>query len=55
MNRIKLGLCFCALAILVTACGQRGPLILPEPETKPAVQPAPAEEQEKKDEENSGT
>jgi predicted small lipoprotein YifL len=55
MNSIKLLLFFCVLAVLVAACGQRGPLFLPEPETKPEVQPATTDEQEKKNEENSGT
>jgi predicted small lipoprotein YifL len=55
MNSIKLLLFFCALTVLVAACGQRGPLFLPEPETKPEVQPATTDEQEKKNEENSGT
>jgi len=55
MKRIKLLLFFCALAILATACGQRGPLFLPEPGTRQEAPPAPTDEEKKKDEENSGT
>jgi predicted small lipoprotein YifL len=55
MNRIKLLLFFCALAVLATACGQRGPLYLPEPETRQDAPPATTDTEEKKNEENSGT
>jgi len=49
MSRTKLLLVLCVLALLVSACGQRGPLFLPDPDPGPAT----TEEQEEKSEENS--
>lgn len=51
MKKTRITLLICAFALLVAACGQRGPLYLPEP-----TQQAPAaEEKEEKDEETPGT
>jgi len=51
MNKLKTLLLLCVLALFVAACGQRGPLYLPEPGPD---QPAP-EENEENDEETPGT
>jgi predicted small lipoprotein YifL len=50
MDKNRIPLLMCALALLVAACGQRGPLYLPEP----AQEEAAAEEKEEKNEETSG-
>jgi predicted small lipoprotein YifL len=50
MKKSRILLLICAFALLVAACGQRGPLYLPEP-----TQEAPAaEEKEDNNEETSG-
>jgi len=47
MKKTRILLLICAFALLVAACGQRGPLYLPEPvQEKPA-----ADENEENDEE----
>jgi len=50
MNKTRILLLLCTFALFVAACGQRGPLYLPEP-GQPESQ---AEENEKKDEKTSG-
>jgi predicted small lipoprotein YifL len=55
MKRIKLLLFFCALAVLAAACGQRGPLFLPEPENRQEAPPTTTQEEDKKNEKDSGT
>jgi predicted small lipoprotein YifL len=51
MNRTKSALLLCVFLLFVAACGQHGPLYLPEP----APEPSPTEENEEKNEETPGT
>ena len=52
MKKTRILLLLCAFALFVAACGQRGPLYLPEP----GQQKSQAEEEgEEKDEKTSGT
>lgn len=41
MIRFKLVLFCCAFALLIAACGQRGPLFLPDPEIKSEITEEP--------------
>jgi predicted small lipoprotein YifL len=50
MKKSRILLLLCAFALLVTACGQRGPLFLPEP----AQEKPTAEENEESNEETPG-
>lgn len=48
--------CLLAMALLLGACGQKGPLYLPEDEPEPVEEPAPADDttndEDDNDEEN---
>jgi predicted small lipoprotein YifL len=50
MKKTRILLLICAFALLVAACGQRGPLYLPEP----APEKPTADEKEENNEETSG-
>mgnify|MGYP001817505674 FL=1 len=50
--RPGLACCSAILLMMLSACGQRGPLFLPEdPETKPAAAEQPADDAQKPDKE----
>jgi predicted small lipoprotein YifL len=51
MNKIRILLFLCIFALLTAACGQRGPLYLPQPDQQDSQA---AEEGEEKDEKTSG-
>ena len=59
MNRIKRRVktqLFLALVLVLAACGQRGPLYLPEPDRAPAeINETEAKETEAKETEDNGT